>query len=405
MSDRLLLFDEIQRTYSGPPDYNESKFKWTARPKSAYLRKIIQQWFDDFHASDKKRERVHREFRLEDDRKHLGAFFEIYLHHLLTRIGFEVMVEPDWTDWSDRPERSEQSKRKPDFLLKGKGETPILIETTCIMPDEIFGPKKKLENRILDEINRRVNSPNFFLFIIINQAPKGGLPPYKKLCEQIERDLEKLDPDEVARRIEESDDPRFEPVPSIPWNHDSWDIRILAFPKKKLGLKGANNRPILGRSYPLSGNSVSQIHSSIDRKYKRYGKYLAKPFLVAINVLDTRFEPDYDIPDALFGTRIPTDGYAEPTQQRIPDGSWYGPRGYQKTRMSGLIVFSGLTIKTIGICFPVLWHHPHAQNPFDPHLWPFDQIFPDCESGEHKTQTGRSAPEILDFDEGIMGNK
>ena len=172
MNDKLLLFDEIERDYIGPSGYGEPHYTFlnrTARPFFDLIRQTLQEWFDCFEAEEKKRETLRNLFRSKNSTKHLSAFFELYLYQLMTQLGFKVEVEPEWPI------------RRPDFLLTSPTGEQILLEATSSFPDKMFGTAKILENRLLDEIEKRVKSPDFFLNIRIKHAPEGN-PPYAKMC-------------------------------------------------------------------------------------------------------------------------------------------------------------------------------------------------------------------------------
>ena len=107
------------------------------------------------------------------------------------------------------------------------------------------------------------------------------------------------------------------------------------------------------------------------RKVKKYGN-IKLPFLIAVNVIsESMFCDDYTIMNALFGKEtIQITTYADGTHTTRPgrtlDGIWVHPKmGVKNTRMSGLLILSGLRSSTLNDVKPVLWHHPKARVPFN----------------------------------------
>src|SRR6266436_6016709 len=92
--------------------YNQS-----ARPSVVIFREMIEGWFNRFRDEDKKD--LRKRFRSPNDHNHLSAFFEIYLHELLSRLGFEVEADP-------LPERTTH----PDFVASTRGSNLFYLEAT-----------------------------------------------------------------------------------------------------------------------------------------------------------------------------------------------------------------------------------------------------------------------------------
>jgi hypothetical protein len=120
-----------------------------------------------------------------------------------------------------------------------------------------------------------------------------------------------------------------------------------------------------------------------------------------INVHHTFFNVDEDTPEALFGNEV-VNLYPSGKHESVrePNGAWFGPGGYQKKRMSGLLVFRRLTTDNIHRVSvrPKLWHHPYANNPLTPDLWKLDQLVPVTKTGRYQSKDGIHPAEILGID-------
>ncbi len=389
------LFDEFERSDIEPSRFSEPRFEFlnrTARQSLKYVRQIIQQWFNEYKASAKKRERLCTEFRSIDDTKHLSAFFEIYLHQMFCRMGFSVEVEPDWKQGT------------PDFLLTTPDSGRILVEATCVFPEAWFGSAKKRERIVLDYINENLSSPDYWLHITINEAPSDN-PPIRHIREFLDSKIASLDFDDVVRSVVENREAGFDPYPTFTWKHESWNIEFRLLPKNE-ARGDTEARPIGIINYSFGRiDSVTGIKSRIDSKYGKYGD-LELPYVLAINIFDD-FVDDYDIREVLFGKEavyVPSD-FSHPYSKRIPNGSWFGPKGYQKQRMSGLLEFRRLSPGTIHIVKPMLWHHPHANFPIASELLKLQQQVPNPSTLKFDLFEGTPSWEILGIDTDIMSSE
>lgn len=104
------------------------------------------------------------------------------------------------------------------------------------------------------------------------------------------------------------------------------------------------------------------IRDAVKYKGSKYGE-LNKPLLVAVN-LDSFNLDRIDEMQALFGQEkfVFTVGQTEkePGFERAPNGAWYGKRGPQYTRVSGLWIFNDLSPYTVGVRRPTLYFNPWA---------------------------------------------
>lgn len=393
MAASLKLFHTFEREYMGPSEFSESNYHYlnrSARPEFACIRQILQLWFDNYNAREDKRFEMYKLLRSDLDEDHLTAFFELYLYQLFTRLGFTVVVEPEW------PVNS------PDFLLSLPTGEEILLEATSVFTELDFGVARKRENKVLDEINKRLKFPEYFLHMQLNGGPTGE-PPYGKICKFLRKELSKLDPIQVERAAVETQNKGFDRLPRIPWQHDSWDIEFFVIPVKPEARGKSNHRIIGSRSYGFFNSDLHHsLKSKIRSKASRYGE-LHIPYIVAINFLSS-FLDDDDVLDALFGKEqliisIDTD---ETDLQRKLDGMWMGVSdgkviGKNK-RMSGLLLFKNLYPHTVHVSNPILWHHPYAYYPLNLDQWAFGQKALNKNTGRYEYVQGTFIDEILGVD-------
>ena len=137
---------------------------------------------------------------------------------------------------------------------------------------------------------------------------------------------------------------------------------------------------------------------TIKRKTSHYGE-LTIPYVLALNVDDFSFD-DEDVTNAMFGDETYTFNFDtdEVFPRRKPNGVWYGPKGYENKRMSGVCLFRYLRPDRIHLVEPVLWHHPYANNPLSPDLWSLQQQILNKQFGQHELHDGQSVVELLGID-------
>lgn len=119
MNEAKKLFAEIDRDYTGPALYTESMFDFfnrSARSECKRIRKLLEQWFEDFPSEIQDKLWAH--FQTKDDRQHLAAFFELYLHELLSKSGFSVKIHPIVSNRVTHPDFKVLKDGKPLFYLE-----------------------------------------------------------------------------------------------------------------------------------------------------------------------------------------------------------------------------------------------------------------------------------------------
>jgi len=147
------LFDEIDRDYTGPVLYSESGFRYlnrSARPEAERIRNLLEQWFDHFPPEDQ--DDLRARFLSKDDRQHLAAFFEFYLHELLLQSGFTAEVHPALSNKVTHMDFKVLKDREPLFYL----------EVTLATLSDVKASAKARENQVYGALNR-MKSPNFLL--------------------------------------------------------------------------------------------------------------------------------------------------------------------------------------------------------------------------------------------------
>ncbi|MDR4489198.1 MAG: hypothetical protein R3B83_16995 [Nitrospirales bacterium] len=384
----MTLFDFTPRSDQRPARDNEPLFDYyniSGRSSVAEIRAILEAWFQRVPESAKTELRAR--FRSHTDSQHRSAFFEIYLHELLCRMGFAATLHPNVPG---------NLGTHPDFVVS-QGDMPCCyLEATLALPSVHETAENARIAQVYDTLNRMV-SLSFFLAIRLRGAPATP-PPGARLRRDLMQWLSGLDPD-VLRQIFET--VGLDGLPSYEWSHDGWDLSFLPIAKPP-SLRGQQGiRPIgMKMSEMRIVNSRTAIKTAVCNKATKYGD-LALPFVVAVNVIDRfRFARDVDIMNALFGEENITDTqYSDGTIDRRPgrnrNGAWFGPQGAQNTRVSAALVSLNMDVWNMVEQFPKMIHNPWAARPLPHDLWPLLQLIPILTENRLEPKARLTASEVL----------
>ncbi|MCA1708646.1 MAG: hypothetical protein LC808_37335, partial [Actinobacteria bacterium] len=289
---RSSLFDVVERTDPQCSGHAETSFSFLNRVRSApfeQVRTTLEQWFAEWPVASQVD--LRSRFRSGDDRGFVGAFWELYLHEVFHRQGFQVTLHPDLPG----------SPYHPDFLLN-RGDESFYLEATVVHPSVAEEAASKLESAIYDTLDR-LDSPNFFLEIEVCSRGSGA-PPIARHRGKIERWLAGLSPNALQLALDqdnrlESDSAGLDVYDIV---EAGWLIRLRPLPKSPESRGEPGIRP-LGIFLPFDDDSpiddISPLRRALERKTK-YGR-LDKPLILA-TLIDLPFVQDADVESALFGS-------------------------------------------------------------------------------------------------------
>ncbi|WP_148261013.1 hypothetical protein [Conexibacter woesei] len=124
------------------------------------VRRLLNAWFEEYPPSQ--REELRARLSSGDNIEFHAAWFELYLHELHRRLGFEILPHPKLPGVTKRP----------DFQLKSNG-CRLLLEATAIGDSEGEGRARRIA-RIVAAINR-TRADDFWLWFEIEH--EGAQPP------------------------------------------------------------------------------------------------------------------------------------------------------------------------------------------------------------------------------------
>jgi hypothetical protein len=383
----MTLFDDISRSETRPKRETESSFEYlntSARAPVAAARDLLDGWFRDFPESGKAD--LKARFRSRSDSQHHAAFFELYVHELLRRCGFEVEVHPD---------TEAEEETHPDFLVSLGGKPQFYVEATLAQESAADSAAQARIDRVYETLST-LDSPNFFVGIRLYGAPATA-PPGARLRSKLEAWLADLDLEEVIRRWRTSGAPGN--LPHFDWPHDGCTFSFFPIPKSAEARGRPGVRPVAVKMPSARLVTIDRsIRSSLAAKSSRYGK-LGLPLVIAVNVLDPLVDLEL-VMNGLMGAEgvqfsetadeSTTMGYS-----RIPNGAWMGPRGAQNRSGSAVLVAMNLDYWSLLKETPILIHHPWAHHPLSPSMWPLPQMVPDLAASCYRDVDGKTAGEVL----------
>ncbi|SRR5258707_10777059 len=360
------LFSQIERLDTDPSGYSEPYFTYlekSARIEMARVRDLLESWFTRYpnaHKHEFKRRCQTNNIKFE------SAFFELYIHELLLRLGYSVEVQP---------ENRTANLKRPDFFVHNSDGEAFYLEATVASgtsTEQMVQLARK--NKVYDAINK-IDSPNFFLGMKMKGSPSTE-PPIKSWLKQISGWLSSLDPDKFLEFSKHTD---VDIRPKLALSHDGWHIEFFATPKSIKARAESGIRSIgmqMGDFEKV--NSTEVIRRAAIAKAKKYGK-LDKPYIIAINV-HTAFFDRIHVMEALFGTEqyIVTSEEDKPQIKivRATDGAWTSPFGPRYTRVTGVLIMERLMPSNIAYSDLCLYHNPWASNSYNGQMQQLSEAIP-----------------------------
>jgi hypothetical protein len=366
------LFDDFERTNSSPSGASEDYFTFLNRadtPFWAEVRRVLEEWFARY-PSERKRT-LRNDFRSKRRGQHYGAFWELYLHELFNRLGYQVAVHPLLPD----------SSHQPDFELR-TGESRLLVEA-CVVFSEIVPEAGEVRPPpwLIDAVEH-IHNRNFELELIEVVTAGTEQPKVREVANAIDDWLTGLDVDDHAAGAGALSDSAV--------TFRDWTVLFAAWPRSPEA-RGTPQRHVLQMGPAEVGGvlDIEQVRATLKGKAGRYGRPTV-PLVTAI-LGAAPFMGRDDIEQALYGREVlhyyqrPAGfrgSLPPPRMVRQRDGFWVRGDGPQNRRVSAVLVAKQLHAASVAEVAPEVWLNPWAHNPVE-EPWPFTTI------------TGNARPEFM----------
>lgn len=352
-------------------------------PFWAEVRNLLETFFSRYPSEHA--ESLRRDFHSRLPGSHYAAWWELYLHELFLRLGYEITIHP----------AIEGTERKPDFGLR-RGGSDLLVEASVL-----FSGLSGSEERTgaapgwMLAAFEGIENPNFF--VSIHEITARGDEQMKRaeIASPTEQWLAGLDPDQVASEYEEEGQ-----FPALRIECRGWEVELEAWPVKPEA-RGRPGHRVRGAGPVMTGwvDDIGQLESKLKVKAARYGRPEI-PYVIAVLSL-SGFMERIDIAQALFGREaIVVSGSGDVGRLvRQRNGFWFRGSGPINTRVSAVLMGVGLQPWSLTRTAPELWINPWAEHPLA-EGWPFT-VHTALESGEIVSEENDPAlPMLFDLPEG-----
>jgi hypothetical protein len=283
----MRLFDDIQREPATSMSNFYSAFvavNQDGSPGEQDRRDKLESWFQKF-PSDGQNDLRGRFTSVRPD-AHEGAFFELFLHEILTNLGFKVEVHPTLPN----------SDNRPDFLVCDESKCFYLEATTTGRRSGPF-TLTNTEQEVIEELEKLTSSDFNLLIEItgelsqsIRKAPLRS--KFKKLL------LQGHDPDEVKATMDACG---CAAAPSAQYEADGWSIQAWLSPISRPARRRCQTRRIqVNFKRARWTNSIDPVRNKIKEKGKEYGDPQL-PLVIAVHTRDPFYNGQQCDMEVLFG--------------------------------------------------------------------------------------------------------
>jgi hypothetical protein len=370
------LFEGIERSDPSLGTRTESIFHFLDRiagPNWQAVRQVMNEWFAKWPADAQPDLRAR--FRDDDPHQSIGAFWELYVHELFGRLGYQLERDPEVPG----------TTKRPDFLVSGAEESFYLEATIVGHSDEEKSTKRRRD--IMLDLVDEARSRDFWVNI---KVPVEGreTPRRNEVVRPIESWLAGLEWDEVQRSIVA--DPHS--APQFRLAVRDWVLTFRAYPWGEAS-RGNPDLRLIGMGPSWSGMPVEHAHIEADLKAKarRYG-VLDKPFVIAALCIRD-FADDRSIQQALYGPEVvrlavpaagPGAGVGNASLSRDPRGLWQYGQEQRATRVSAVLTALHINPWLMAQASLTLWKNPWAARPLTAEL-PFKTVTGDLQANRLTT--------------------
>lgn len=345
----------------------EDSFTFLNRVSTRYWSRIrdeLEHWFHAYpreHATN-----LRARFRHRKSAEHFGAWWELYLHRLFTRLDWRVEVEPV----------VEHGASRPDFLLTRPGES-IYVEAAVVFTGIQDATRHAAREGWTMDVVNEVRSAEFFVGLEFD-CVGARMPKKRDIQEPLAGWLSRLDRNEVlATRAAGGDPPKR--VVAV----NDWKMTFEAFVRTDSRSTGR----LLGIGPSIAGwvNDRDKLLRTLRQKSRQHR--VSEPYVIAALCVSGGVDFS-EIEQALFGrhaVQYALHQRGNETMIRRRDGLFMSRNGPRATRVSGVITGIGLLPWACATSAPHYWRNPWARKPLA-------SVFPFSES----TATDRGEVTYLD---------
>jgi len=352
------LFEDLPHSDSSPSRFLEGTYRFLNRVSSDYwqqVRGVIEDWLGQVPAQH--RPDLRERLASGADSQFNAAYLELYLHEMLRRSGYEVMIHPDTG-----------TSRRPDFLVRS-GDQDFYLEARHIVEHSDAKSARLRRQDALYDALQGMDSPNFFLWVDVREIGPHDVSK-RLLVRKLEAWVAALNPDGEEAALSAAG--TLDVLKEVIWRDQGWEVsfRAIAKSQEARGMPGIRPLGIFGGIDVGVIDGVTPLKRALLDKASAYGD-LGAPFVIALGVGWFAGRDDFDITGALFGSsQLTIQPGMEPRSTRAPNGLWFGGDKWLRGQVTGVLHVTNLHPAFFARADPTLWLHPqplHSLNP--PAAW------------------------------------
>ncbi len=316
-----MLFDQNPRGLGEKKPLSMPWFQYlnsSTLPSANIVRMTWETFFSNIGNSRKGE--LRGRFRSLRDQDHIAACFELYLHELMIRSGYEVT-----------------SCERPDFLVTNDSGDRFYLEACCVFPGFESGPTDLHKHSIVARINREIRSASIQLSARFLSSGTGPVFSIRKHISHLRNLVIAWEEQFVRGSV-------FCPAKG---QVRLGSLTLEIEPRTRTTGVGSALIPM----WNLNGTAILDTTREHLRKVlkKKANKYDAntRPLIIAVNVIGRLGLDDDDLYDALFGNQTFTydleNGLlSNCVPGRALEGFWTHGAKRQNTRVQAVIVTTNL---------------------------------------------------------------
>lgn len=177
-----MLFEKKERIDIGYKEANESNYIFLDRIRSfpngdqlehENIRSDINKMLVNYPDGES-RNKIIAQFKSKRDGQFREAFFELFIYHYFKKMGLEI-----------NPINEESY---PDFQIKINDEL-LYLEATTLNKTEHHASTINRRSKLISEINNKISSEKYILYIYFNKENKGYSPKISEIVKFLESEL------------------------------------------------------------------------------------------------------------------------------------------------------------------------------------------------------------------------
>ena len=335
------------------------------------IRKKIESWFTRVPESAKSD--LRSRLRSNDDRVHLGAFFELFLHELFVRVGYKVDVHPKL-----------ESGNTPDFRVIGF-DACFYVEAAVVQPQEGSLFYGRNESDVIEKLNS-LSSADFMIGLHMEGELKKTIGR-KKLVKVFADLLASHDPNEVRCQLESGG---LYATPSKTIHERDWALTGWLYPANHRLEKFEQTQGIVIAPYRPKEirDPILAVQRVLATKGSKYSN-LDAPYWLAIHPYSPYAQTRGSDFAALYSRRHTLEGFRHEAFDQL-DGFWGWP---QAADIAGVWRFGKVDWQNMFNASANLYLNPNSGSLIPAALRQFSNCA--IEDGKLRWSEGDSIPRLL----------